>query len=104
MSKQEIIATFSEVQKLLDSLQGEDATCLFIGHEGNHFVMSGNPTMIAAQLIFAMCRYPVVERIIKTCATRFDELNKAHGDGVRNIKMDHLIEVNSGNSRKGGDA
>ncbi len=88
---------FNQVQELLDSLQGEDATCLFIGHEGNHFVISGSPVSIMAQIVFAMCRYPVVRDIIKTCAARYDELNKEHGDKVRNITMDHLIEQNSGN-------
>lgn len=88
---------FNQVQELLDSLQGEDATCLFIGHEGNHFVISGSPVSIMAQIVFAMCRYPVVKDIIKTCAARYDELNEEHGDKVRNITMDHLIEQNSGN-------
>lgn len=88
---------FNQVQELLDSLQGEDATCLFIGHEGNHFVISGSPVNIMAQVVFAMCRYPVVRDIFKTCAARFDELNEEHGDKVRNITMDHLIEQNSGN-------
>lgn len=88
---------FSQVQKILVSLQNEDATCLFIGHEGNHFVISGDPNSIKAQLIFSMCRYPVVRDIIKECADRFDELNKEFGDNVRNVKMNHLIEQNSGN-------
>lgn len=41
--------------------------------------------------------YPVVRNIIKTCAARFDEVNKECGDNVRSITMDHLIEKNSGN-------
>ena len=89
--------TFDKVHELLDSLQETGATCLFIGDEGNHFVISGNPTNIEAQIVFAMCRYPVVKDIIKTCTTRFDELNEEFGDGVRNVTMDHLIEINSGN-------
>lgn len=93
----EVKATFGKVHELLDSLQGTGATCLFIGDEGNHFVISGNHTNIEGQIVFAMCRYPVVKDIIKTCATRFDELNEKFGDGVRNVKMDHLIEINSGN-------
>lgn len=93
----EVKATFDKVHELLDSLQETGATCLFIGDEGNHFVISGNPTNIEGQIVFAMCRYPVVKDIIKTCATRFDELNEKFGDGVRNVTMDHLIEINSGN-------
>ena len=88
---------FDNVQKILDSLQGEDATFMFIGHEGNHFVLSGSPVNIMAQITFAMCRYPVIKDIIKTCAERFDELNKKYGDNVRKVTMDHLIEQNSGN-------
>lgn len=88
---------FDKVQEILDSLQGKDATFMFIGHEGNHFVLSGSPVNIEAQIVFAMCRYPVIRDIIKTCAERFDELNKEYGDNVRNVVMDHLIEQNSGN-------
>ena len=88
---------FSNVQEILDSLQGKDATFMFIGHEGNHFVLGGSPVNIEAQIVFAMCRYPVIRDIIKTCAERFDELNKEYGDDVRNVIMDHLIEQNSGN-------
>lgn len=86
----EVKATFDKVHELLVSLQETGATCLFIGDEGNHFVISGNPTNIEVQIVFAMCRYPVVKDIIKTCATRFDELNEKFGDGVRNVTMDHL--------------
>jgi len=88
---------FDKVQEILDSLQGKDATFMFIGHEGNHFVLSGSPVNIEAQIVFAMCRYPVIRDIIKTCAERYDELNKEYGDNVRNVIMDHLIEENSGN-------
>ena len=98
-SEDEIIVKekFSKVQEILDSLQGKNATFMFIGHEGNHFVLSGNPVSIEAQIVFAMCRYPVIRDIIKTCAERFDELNKDFGDNARNVVMDHLIEKNSGN-------
>lgn len=97
MAEKEIKKKFDEVQEILESLQDTDATCMFIGHEGNHFVMSGNPVNIKAQILFAMMRYPIVRDIIKTCSARFDELNKECGDNVRNITMDHLIEKNSGN-------
>lgn len=98
-SEDEIIVKekFSKVQEILDSLQGKNATFMFIGNEGNHFVLSGNPVSIEAQIVFAMCRYPVIRDIIKTCAERFDELNKECGDDARNAVMDHLIEQNSGN-------
>lgn len=97
MTVEEIKKKFGDVQEILDSLQGTDATFMFIGHEGNHFVISGSPININAQILFAMMRYPVVRNIIKTCAARFDEVNKECGDNVRSITMDHLIEKNSGN-------
>lgn len=98
--KEEIKKKFGEVQEILDSLQGTSATCMFIGHEGNHFVISGSPANIEAQIVFAMMRYPVVREIIKTCADRFDELNQEYGGDARNVTMDHLIEVNSGNKEE----
>lgn len=95
--KQGVKEVFDEVQKKLDTLQGKDATFLFVGDEGNHFVIGGDFNCICAQLIFAMCRYPVVAQIIKKCASRFDEMNDKYGDNVRGVTMTHLIEQNSGN-------
>ena len=97
MEKQEIKQVFDDVQQQLDTLQGEQASFMFIGHEGNHFVLGGNPHEIAAQIVFAMMRYPVIRNIIKQCADQFDELNEQYGKDVKNVKMDHLIEQNSGN-------
>lgn len=88
---------FGKVQEILDSLQGKGATFMFIGDEGNHFVLSGSPKNITFQIVFAMCRYPVIRDIIKTCTESFDEINKKYGDDMRNVVMDHLIEENSGN-------
>jgi len=96
--KQGVKEVFDEVQKLLDSLQGKDATFLFIGDEGN-LVISGDFNGICAQLIFAMCRYPVVAQIVKKCASRFDEINAEYGDKVRSVTLEHLIEQNSGNEQ-----
>lgn len=95
--KQGVKEVFDEVQKSLDTLQGKDATFLFIGDEGNHFVISGNSDNICAQIIFSMCRYPVVAQIVKKCASMFDEMNAKYGDTFRNVSMTHLIEQNSGN-------
>lgn len=97
MDKNEIKKTQRMAQKLLEQLQGEEASFLFIGDEGNCFTIGGDPVNITAQIIFAMIRYPVVRDIIKNCAARFDELNKEYGDKLRNMTMDHLIEQNSGN-------
>ena len=97
MDKEEIKKIQRMAQKLLEQLQGEDASFLFVGDNGNCFTVSGNPVNIEAQIMFAMCRYPIVKEIIKTCATRFDALDKEYGDDIRNVTMEHLIEVNSGN-------
>ena len=97
--KQEAKAVFSKVQMLLETLQDKGATCLFIGDEGNHFVISCDFNGICAQLIFAMCRYPVVAQIVKKCASRFDEMNAKYGDELRSVTLDHLIEQNSGNEQ-----
>lgn len=96
MTTEEIRQTFDEVQTKLDTLQNEKATFLFIANEGNHFTMGGNKYMIAAQIAFAMMRYPVVRDIIKDCAEKYDELNATMGDDARNVKLDHQIEQNSG--------
>ena len=96
MTTTEIKQLFSEIQKKLETLQNEHASFLFLSDEGNHFTMGGNTTKIMAQLTFAMMRYPVVRDIIKDCAKKFDLLDATMGDEARNIKLDHLIEQNSG--------
>ena len=97
MEKTEIKEIQRMAQKLLDQLQGKEASFLFIGDEGNCFTIGGDPTMIAAQILFAMVRYPVVKDIIKKCADNYDDLNEKFGEDVRNLTLEHLIEVNSGN-------
>lgn len=94
MKEQEIKQVFDYVQQWLDTLQGSDASFMFIGHQGNHFVINGKTNEISAQIFFAMMRYPVIRDIIKECATRYDDLNAQYGSNVRNVKMDYLIEQN----------
>ena len=97
MNEKEIKQVFNDVQQRLDTLQGSGASFMFIGHQGNHFVISGKTNEISAQILFAMMRYPVIRDIIKECASLYDDLNAQHGSKVRDVKMDHLIEQNSGN-------
>lgn len=97
INKTEIKKIQLMAQKLLEQLQGEEASFLFIGDEGNCFTIGGDPTMIAAQILFAMVRYPVVRQIIQKCADNYDSLNEKFGEDVRNLTLEHLIEVNSGN-------
>lgn len=97
MNQSEIKKIQREAQKLLEQLQGEEATFLFIGDDGNCFTIAGDPAKIRAQIVFAMARYPVVEEIIKTCALQYDNLNKEYGDRIRALTMGHIIEFNSGN-------
>lgn len=92
MGTEGIKKKFDDIHKELDSLQDSGATFMFIGHEGNHFVISGSPVNIEAQIVFSMMHYPVVRDIIKTCVARFDELNNCYGDAARRIEMDHLIK------------
>lgn len=97
MKKKEIETTFKAVRLTLNTLKDEEASYLFIGNEGNQFVISGNTADIAAQILFAMIRYPVVKELIKTCATRVDEIEEKYGDRVRTAPLEDLIEYNSGN-------
>ena len=97
MDKKEIKKTQRMVQAILERLQGEDASFLFVGDDGNCFTIGGDPVNIEAQIVFSMIRYPIVKDIIKKCATHFDELNNEFGEDIRNVKMEHQIEQNSGN-------
>ena len=96
---EEIKKVFDDVQKQLDALQGSEASFLFIGHQGNHFAIAGQTNEIGAQLLFAMMRYPVVRDIIKECAEKYDSMEAQYGNSIREMKMDHLIEQNSGNGK-----
>lgn len=97
MKEKEIKQVFGDVQQRLETLQGSDASFVFIGHQGNHFIIGGKTNEISAQILFAMMRYPVIRDIIKQCASRYDDLNAQYGSKARDVKMDHLIEQNSGN-------
>jgi len=97
MNEKEIKQVFDDVQQRPEALQSSDATFMFIGHQGNHFMISGKTNEISAQILFAMMRYPVTRDIIKRCAMLYDDLNVQYGSNIRNVKMDHLIEQNSGN-------
>lgn len=97
IGQNEIKSIQRTAQRILEQLQHTDASFMFIGDEGNCFTICGEPSHIEAQILFSMCRYPVVKEIIQTCATRFDSLDKKYGDDIRNVTMDHLIEENSGN-------
>lgn len=96
MTTTEIKQLFSEIQNNLEKLQNEHASFMFLSDEGNHFTMGGDPARLMAQISFAMIRYPIVRDIIKNCAEKYDELNATMGDDVRKVKLDHLIEQNSG--------
>lgn len=89
---------FHGIQQKLETLKDEKASFMFLTYEGNHFVAAGDPAAIMAQLSFAMMRYPIVRDIIKNCADSFDGMNAAFGEKAKNIKLDHQIEKNSGNT------
>ena len=92
MTKEEQKQIQRVAQDYLEQLNGTDASFLFIGDEGNCFTVGGHVSNIAAQLMFAMVRYPIIEEIVKRCATCYDELNKEMGDQIRNVRLEHLIE------------
>lgn len=96
MTEEEIKKMFDDIQQKLETLQDEKASFMFLTNEGNCFTIAGNPIDINAQLLFAMIRYPIVRDIIKNCAEKFDEMNALWGEKVKNMKMDHQIEKNSG--------
>lgn len=100
MTKEEIKQVFMDVQTRLESLPGQEASFLFIGHQGNYFSMGGRTNEICAQIVFAMMRYPVIRDIIKECAAHHDALEAQYGSAARDVKMDHLIEQNSGNENR----
>lgn len=82
---------FNEIQEMLDSLQDSGETCMFITSK-HHFVLSGNPVDIKAELIIAMMRYPFIKEIIDSCSQKFDQIKAECGAEIEKIKMDHLIE------------
>lgn len=97
MDKSQIKRTERMAQKLLEQLQGTDASFLFVGDEGNCFTLGGDPEKITSQIIFAMSRYPIVEQIIKASAKLFDNMPQDIKDDIKSLKMKHQIEENSGN-------
>ena len=97
IGNEEIKKTERMAQKLLEQLQGTDASFLFVGDEGNCFTIGGDPEKIISQILFAMSRYPIVESIIKKCAKLFDNMPQDLRKEIKNLKMEHQIEENSGN-------
>ena len=97
MKEEELIQIFDDIQLRLETLRESEASFLFIGHQGNHFALGGNLIYIGAQILFAMIRYPIVRDLIKECADKYDSAEAQYGKSVRDVKMDHLIELNSGN-------
>lgn len=87
------------IVRLYDAKRMQSSTALAFNVEG-HIDIVTDETYNESVIVFAMMRYPIVRDIIKTCAEHFDELNRECGDGARNVTMDHLIEVNSGNNLK----
>jgi hypothetical protein len=92
MEKEEQKLIQRTAQAYLEQLQGTGASFMFIGDEGNCFTLGGDVSSIAAQLMFAMIRYPLVKEIVKKCSKKFDKINKEMGDDLRNIRLQHLIE------------
>lgn len=92
LTKEQIKRIQREAHAKLELLGGSEASFLFIGDEGQCFVINGNTTNIKAELMFSMIRYPIIRDIVKECAEKFDFLEAEMGDNIRNMTMDHIIE------------
>lgn len=93
MDKKQIIDIEKQAQYILETLQDEeDASFLYIAGEANCFTLKGSPKEIIAQMLFAMCKYPVIKEIVMTCATNFDEVNQRFGHIAKGMHLDHEIK------------
>ena len=66
----------------------------------NHFTIKEHDNDLLAQIVFAMCRYPEVENLIKRCAVTFEKVNAKYGHLARAIEMDHFIYEKSEQEEK----
>lgn len=95
MTKQEIKDILQNVQEMLDSMQNENESFMFIAAEGTRFVLKGTQSDIASQILLWMIRFDAFKDIIMLCADRYAEINIKHGDSIRNTELPHFIyEVN----------
>ena len=100
MDKEEIKSIERTAQSALEKLQDTDASFLYIGDDANCFTVGGDPEQLTAQLVIAMIRYPVVNEIVSNSVKMYKDCSPEVFNEIRNFKMDHQNEVNSGNKTK----
>lgn len=81
---------FHTCQQLLESLKDSDTAFMFVSSK-NNFIIKEHDNDLMTQILFAMCRYPEVENLIKRCAAAFEKVNAKYGQLAREVEMDHLI-------------
>lgn len=81
---------FNTVQQLLEQLKDSNSAFLFVSSK-NYFTIKEHDNDLLTQIVFAMCRYPEVENLIKRCAVAFEKVNAKYGHLARAVEMDHLI-------------
>lgn len=81
---------FNTVQQLLEQLKDSNSAFLFVSSD-NRFTIKEHDNDLLTQIVFAMCRYPEVENLIKRCAVAFEKVNAKYGHLARAIEMDHFI-------------
>lgn len=99
---------FKEVEvkalETLNTLGDSNATFMFIGGDANCFGINGNTSLIKAELVFAMLKYPILKEIFEDCLEKYKIADKLYGDDVRNSVIKDSIEHYNGYPRSKGDA
>ena len=81
---------FHTCQQLLESLKDSDTAFMFVSSK-NNFIIKEHDNDLMTQILFAMCRYPEVENLIKRCAAAFEKVNAKYGHLAHAIEMEHMI-------------
>ena len=81
---------FHTCQQLLESLKDSDTAFMFVSSK-HHFTIKEHDSDLMSVIVFAMCRYPEVEKLIKICAAAFEKVNAKYGHLARAVEMEHLI-------------
>ena len=81
---------FHTCQQLLESLKDSDTAFMFVSSK-HHFTIKEHDYDLMTEIVFAMCRYPEVEKLIKICAAAFEKVNAKYGHLARAVEMEHLI-------------
>ncbi len=99
---------FKEVEaKALESLNvlgDSNATFMFIGSDAHCFAINGNTSLIKAELMFAMLKYPILKEIFEDCLEQYKMADSLYGDNIRKSVIKDSIEHYNGYPKSKGDA